>query len=323
MKKYLFIVLLVGVCFGQDNPCEDKRYLKIKEKALDDMSDREYDYFNKVDAECKKFSQVKSFNNVEVQKKSPRIKINTEGFLSNIKSKYPAVNCEICGLPMRETIKGFVCVDQHMRIEKSDFQLDKNRNYYLLSKDMRGQKQKDMDLISLIVVGGYNMSRVKYNDDDFAELVDVDWKNGLHIGLEIRSSNIIAGASFLQRGAKIKAEIDSYTMEGYDIYNYFALHALRKVSMGRGLDGFGGIQLSFPLGGETKLKAFGESEIKDIDIDKIAPDFGLLIGVNYMLNGLFGLRASYHLGLTNVAVESEDNENYKNNTIALSILMKL
>ena len=57
MKKYLFIVLLVGVCFGQKSPCEDSRYVKLKEKSLDDMSDREYKYFMEIDKNCREFSK--------------------------------------------------------------------------------------------------------------------------------------------------------------------------------------------------------------------------------------------------------------------------
>ena len=39
------------------NPCEDERYLKIKSKPLDDMSDREYDYFNKKDVACSEYKK--------------------------------------------------------------------------------------------------------------------------------------------------------------------------------------------------------------------------------------------------------------------------
>ena len=55
MKKYLFIVLLVGVGFGQDNPCEDPKYLEIKVKSYNEVSESEYQYFLKIRKECKSF----------------------------------------------------------------------------------------------------------------------------------------------------------------------------------------------------------------------------------------------------------------------------
>ena len=39
------------------NPCEDERYLQIKEKSLDDMSDREYNYFLSADKECRDYKE--------------------------------------------------------------------------------------------------------------------------------------------------------------------------------------------------------------------------------------------------------------------------
>lgn len=58
MKKYLLIVLLVGVCLGQNlNPCEDERFLKISEKTLDVMTEREYQYFLKKEQECQEYNK--------------------------------------------------------------------------------------------------------------------------------------------------------------------------------------------------------------------------------------------------------------------------
>ena len=53
---------MVGSLFAQnnpntsanelDNPCEDKIFLELKEKKLDEMTDREYDYFSKKSTKC-------------------------------------------------------------------------------------------------------------------------------------------------------------------------------------------------------------------------------------------------------------------------------
>ena len=37
------------------NPCDDEKYLQIKDKTLNEMSDREYNYFLSVDKECKQY----------------------------------------------------------------------------------------------------------------------------------------------------------------------------------------------------------------------------------------------------------------------------
>ena len=53
MKHCLSLILLIGICFGKNtNPCEDERFLKIKKKSLDAMSEREYAYFLKMEKKC-------------------------------------------------------------------------------------------------------------------------------------------------------------------------------------------------------------------------------------------------------------------------------
>jgi hypothetical protein len=37
---------------GQENPCDDPRYLQLKEKPLEQMTEREYDFFKGRDAMC-------------------------------------------------------------------------------------------------------------------------------------------------------------------------------------------------------------------------------------------------------------------------------
>ena len=43
---------MVGSLFAQESPCEDETYLELKKKKLDEISDREYDYFSQKSTEC-------------------------------------------------------------------------------------------------------------------------------------------------------------------------------------------------------------------------------------------------------------------------------
>ena len=57
LKRTLLFLLIFEFAFGfMPNPCEDERYLQIKEKSLDDMSDREYSYFTQKDKECSEYT---------------------------------------------------------------------------------------------------------------------------------------------------------------------------------------------------------------------------------------------------------------------------
>ena len=54
MKKLIFL-LMCGSLFAQASPCEDKSYLELKKKNLDEMSDREYQYFLSKDTQCNEY----------------------------------------------------------------------------------------------------------------------------------------------------------------------------------------------------------------------------------------------------------------------------
>ena len=47
------LLILFSIALGQDsNPCKNKRFLSLSKMDLDDMSDREYNYFIKKEEEC-------------------------------------------------------------------------------------------------------------------------------------------------------------------------------------------------------------------------------------------------------------------------------
>ena len=65
--------------FGQEyNPCKDRRFLSLKNMDLDEMSDREYNYFIKKEEEC---------SNYKTKKNQPKKKRSKKASRSNKNSK--------------------------------------------------------------------------------------------------------------------------------------------------------------------------------------------------------------------------------------------
>ena len=57
MLRCVLLIQLIAFSFlhsQETNPCQNERYLKLREKKLDEMSQREYEYFLKYDEECSK-----------------------------------------------------------------------------------------------------------------------------------------------------------------------------------------------------------------------------------------------------------------------------
>ena len=80
MSKIYLIFLILTLTYTQEyNPCMDEMYMNLKKKQLDKMSDREYDYFIKVDTECKSYLSKNintSFNLNTTTTKTPINKLN-------------------------------------------------------------------------------------------------------------------------------------------------------------------------------------------------------------------------------------------------------
>ena len=73
-KFYVIAFFCFSVTMAQGyNPCEDKRFLELKSKSLDDMSDREYQYFNEKNKECADYSSQKSNSNKKNKVKNRKL----------------------------------------------------------------------------------------------------------------------------------------------------------------------------------------------------------------------------------------------------------
>lgn len=65
MKKILLtaiVILLVSNSFAQNvpySPCTDSLFMVLKKKSLNEMNEREFNYFTQKDKECSTFLQLK------------------------------------------------------------------------------------------------------------------------------------------------------------------------------------------------------------------------------------------------------------------------
>ena len=188
----------------------------------------------------------------------------------------------------------------------------------------------------LAIFGGSNFSTIKYNNADLNNRTNISPRNGSSFGVEYRSSRFMFGASFTQRGSKLKQNSIiniggvNYDIEigGHEVYNYASAHILYPILINEQIDVFGGLQIGSSLGGTsfTKLSftEFNSSQSDEIDMKpkEFGFDAGLLFGIDYMLNHSLGLRASYYQGFTDVRDTLNNSLNFKNNTLNLSAIIK-
>ena len=210
---------------------------------------------------------------------------------------------------------------------------------------------------NLTIFGGwFNLSRIQYNNDTFDEMMDINILRRNNFGIEIRFKNIITGLAFTQRGFRYKTKGSLFNVEfntpdenspfnvllfplfldfipgsrlyGYEVFNLVSLHTLYLIKSNDKIELFSGLQTGFPIGGEFKAsKSYLSSFAYDGDntnSTNMNIDAGLLIGVNAISsNRNFGFRASYYLGMTNFKRGISRENNYKNRTLSLSVLLYL
>ena len=180
----------------------------------------------------------------------------------------------------------------------------------------------------LTVILGLNQSNYTYNDNDYIDNTDVDYMSGFNLAVEKPIGSLVFGAGFNQRGVKLSTEMQGYgysvDIEGEEKINYLTLHSIYPISIQSGLSAFGGLQLGKGLGGDYRIRASGGGdESEDIDSDELAIDYGVLLGIEYMINEQIGVRGAYFKGLSDVSEENVEDDNFKSNTISISLTYKL
>ena len=150
---------------------------------------------------------------------------------------------------------------------------------------------------------GLNLSKMFYPEDGI-EPSEINFKPGFNIGLEIEQDWMKAGFSFQQKGTEEVLKFDDTTkVIGNYLYNFPSFHLLGQYKITNSFIGLAGFQAGYAINEELKTETvIGTVKIKEIlqrDIAelRVGWDLGLLIGAEYMVNPVYGLRVLYHHSL--------------------------
>ena len=202
---------------------------------------------------------------------------------------------------------------------------------YKVDVSINDASSNTQNIKGLTIVGGLNQSN-QYTEEELNDF-DINYIDGYNLGIEKSFGNTRFGVGLNQRGVKLKSESNimgiSTSVNGEQRVNYLTLHTVYPYMIQEKVTVFGGVQFGKGLGGESKVKSltsgslfgvdFDESseETFEIDADDMSLEYGLFIGVDYIINEFIGVRASYFKGLSDI---SEDVK-IKNNTISICLLL--
>ena len=116
------LLILFSIALGQDsNPCKNKRFLSLSKMDLDDMSDREYNYFIKKEEEC---SQYKLKKKKKKPSKSKRNQTNRKKRKKNPKKRIPKEKVYLPGVYFSSPVMRLQTISKYDNTNISGFKLE-------------------------------------------------------------------------------------------------------------------------------------------------------------------------------------------------------
>ena len=116
------LLILFSIALGQNsNPCKNKRFLSLSKMDLDDMSDREYNYFIKKEEEC---SQYKLKRKKKKPSKSKRNQTNRKKRKKNPKKRVPKEKAYLPGVYFSSPVMRLQMISKYDNTNISGFKLE-------------------------------------------------------------------------------------------------------------------------------------------------------------------------------------------------------
>jgi len=116
------LLILLSIVSAQDyNPCKNKRFLSLSKMDLDEMSDREYNYFIKKEKEC---SQYKLKKKKKKPSKSKRNQTNRKKRKKNPKKRIPKEKVYLPGVYFSSPVMRLQTISKYDNTNISGFKLE-------------------------------------------------------------------------------------------------------------------------------------------------------------------------------------------------------
>ncbi|NOZ08114.1 MAG: PEGA domain-containing protein [FCB group bacterium] len=190
------------------------------------------------------------------------------------------------------------------------YKRSKTKYWHPAKKSMSGKR-------GLQFIVGINSGTIIYNDKTFTDLIKVSGIVGVYVGVEHRMGPLMTGAAIVQRGAAVSVDILGF--EGTDRYNYLSAFVTLPIKIGNQLYLYGGGSFSTMVSGTTE----DSSGSYKLDTKAFDNDFGVILGMDYMINARIGLRGEVYVGLVDVMLDTASDLNFKNRGFTVSLLAGL
>jgi len=186
--------------------------------------------------------------------------------------------------------------------------------------------------IGITIVSGINISNL---DMPAYEDTDKSLKIGLNLAVEKPLGPIVLGLGYLEGGTKYTLEYTTDVVSWKEDFtyklNYITIYTYYPYNFTNKMYAFGGVQVGKCINGEvlgdytiiTLEPAEGQPEsgswsnkFKSEDINL---EYGLILGINYIISEKIGVRLSYYRGISDILeFIDESSNNWQNRGVGIT-----
>lgn len=179
-----------------------------------------------------------------------------------------------------------------------------------------GYDKLSLNRTGLTIVGGMNWSTMNFSDETVQKKAKVKFGQGYDFGIETKLKYIIPGISLTQYSADYRLY---YRFKISESYHYLTFYSLIPYSIFKPITVLGGAQISNCIGRTVKL----EDNSGSLNCKEYSFNYGLITGIDLMINSAIGFRISYNYWLRNIKNEFIENKPFRLSGIRTNLLIKL
>lgn len=170
---------------------------------------------------------------------------------------------------------------------------------------------------SMTFLAGLNMPSIVLNDGDSQPDTNYELNNGLLSAFEWKYPHFTAGLAYVQMGSRARDENTDLSV--WDRYHYFRVYLLRT------LFSYKSASLNAAVEGGKCISGRTESQVHSTLLSRknFNWELGLNLSLDYMLNPRYGIRGSYYQAITDGANNLPSDENWKNTSFSIVLLINL
>jgi len=175
---------------------------------------------------------------------------------------------------------------------------------------------------SLIVSGGVNHSNITFLESDVGGFANKESITGLIASIEVPIRFMNIGIAYIQRGG-MQFNTSGIPSDHRVNMNYLSIRAAYPWKISNRFTLLLGSQFGKLVNGKIITDYMGTERSHKLENPELDLDYGLMAGAEFWMNGKFGFRSEYYVGMQNLNIFGDPQLIARHNGISLNLLYRI